>query len=513
MHARIRLAAYALTWTFCSAVHAAWQPLPARPDDRATSPEVRNVILLIPQGCSQSLVTLARWTRGRPLALDQIQTGAVKTHSASSLVTDSAAAATAMACGVKTANGLLGVAPPQEAALRPADLPYGPDQPLATVLEGAKQSGRAAGLVVTGNLWDATPAGFSAHTLACKSGEEPLKQMLYQDLDVVFGGGQQRFRPAAAGGTRTDGSNLAAEIDRAALAPEQPSLAQMTAQAIHLLQPNRRGFFLLVVGSQVNKADHANDPATAVQAFLAFDDAVAEVLQFATGAGAGQTLVIACPDHDTGGLSIGQRNLTPQTVADLTAPLIGMQVSAENLAAKIGSDRSAANIMAHVAAWWNIRLAPATADEITNSIASGLSLENTLGAAVSRHHTAIGWTSFDPTGVDVPLWSFGPGRPTGLIDNTEVARAIARALRLDLPALTRALYVDARQPFPAAKIDRSDPATPALVIGAARLPVNQNLLFLNGKTHQLNGVVVHIEKTGHTYLPQQAVNLIRATGQ
>jgi alkaline phosphatase len=525
-----------------------WQPLSAVHADAAQSPEVRNVIVLIPDGCSQSMVTLARWCRGGPLAVDRIQTGAVRTHSANSLVTDSAAAATALACGVKTDNGMLGIAPPLEAAFRPADLPYAPCQPLATVLEGAKRSGRAAGLVVTVDVWDATPAAFAAHTVSRTSDNDILEQLAHQDLDVVFGGGRQAMLPAAAGGTRTDGrnlrdelqargvqlvgdasdmervstgkvwgifapGNLSAEIDRVARTPEQPSLAQMTATAIRLLQQNRHGFFLLVEGSQVDKAAHANDPAKAVREFLAFDDAVAAALAFATGEGQGQTLVIACPDHDTGGMTIGQRGRTPQTVADLTVPLAGMQVSADTLVEKIGDDRSAANIMANVEAWWNIRLSPATADEITNSVAGGMSLKSALGESVSRHCTAIGWTSFDHTGVDVPLWSFGPGHPAGLIDNTDVARTIARALRLDLPALTSSLFVDAQKTFPDAKLDTTDPAAPALVIGAARLPLNQNVLVLNGKEQRFEGVVVHIEKTGRTYWPQQAVNLLRTAGK
>jgi len=545
MHTRIRIVISMLAVLAGVAIaHAMWQPLPARSAAALSSPEVQNVIVLIPDGCSQSMVTLARWVRGGTLAVDQIQAGTVKTHSASSLVTDSAAAATALASGVKTANGMLGVAPPQDAALRPPDLPYAPYQPLATALEGAKRSGRSAGLVVTVVVWDATPAGFVAHALSRKSDADILEQMIHQDLDVVFGGGRQLLLPTAAGGKRTDGrnlldvlqargvqivgdatamahvstgrvwglfapGNLSAEIDRAALTPEQPSLAQMTAKAISLLKQNRRGFFLLVEGSQVDKADHANDPARAVREFLAFDDAVAEALKFAAGEGQGHTLVVACPDHDTGGMTIGQRTQTPQTVADLTAPLAGMQVSADTLAATIGADRSAANIMANVEAWWSIRLSPAVAGEITNSVAGGLPLENAVANSVSRHCTAIGWTTFDHTGVDVPLWSYGPGRPMGLIDNTDVAKVTARALRLDLPALTRLLYADAQKIFPAAKLDAGDPANPALVIGSARLPINRNLLVLNGKEHRLDGVVVHIKKTGRTYIPQQAVDLIR----
>jgi alkaline phosphatase len=113
--------------------------------------------------------------------------------------------------------------------------------------------------------------------------------------------------------------------------------------------------------------------------------------------------------------------------------------------------------------------------------------------------------------VDVPLWSYGPGRPVGLLNNTDVARSVADALRLNLPALTRQLFVDAQSAFPDATYDTSDPANPVLRIAAARLPINQNRLIpANQKEHRLDGVVVHIDTTGRTYIPQSAVDLLRA---
>ncbi|MEI6211220.1 MAG: alkaline phosphatase [bacterium] len=522
---------------------AEWRPLPPRAATDQTPPEVRNVIMMIPDGCSQSMVTLARWVHGGPLAVDQIQSGAVKTHSADNLVTDSAAAATALATGVKTANGTLGAAPPQNAILRPSNLPYGAYQPLATLLEGAKQSGRSAGLVVTVGAWEATPAAFAAHAVSRSSDCDIMQQLVHQDLDVVFGGGRQQLLPADAGGVRRDGQNLieqlqkrgvqvigdaramerltsgrawgifspgslSAEIDRAARTPDQPSLAQMTAKAIDLLKQNRKGFFLMVEGSQVDWADHANDPARGVREFLAFDDAMAVALKFAAGEGQGQTLVLACPDHDTGGMTIGHRARTPRTRADLVDSMTRMQISTDLLAEKIGTNYTTATIAANVEAWWNIRLPDATAEEITNRVAKGASMSSALMETAVRPQSAIGWTSGGHTGVDVPLWSYGPGRPIGLLDNTEVAQVAARALRLNLPALTRELFVDAQKQFPAAQLDCADPTHPVLTIGTARLPVNQNVLIQNGQEQRFRGVVVHIEKTGRTYLPQAAVNLI-----
>jgi alkaline phosphatase len=532
---RLLLAVLALIPAAPSARAAWWEPLPA----------ARNVIVLVPDGCSQSMVTLARWYGGGRLAVDEMQAGAVRTHSADSLVTDSAAAATALACGWKTANGMIGLAPPPDAPLRPAVQPERPYRPLASVLEAAQRSGRSVGLVVTDTIVGATPAGFAAHVEARGSDEEIAAQIVHHDLDVVFGGGRASLVPAAAGGRRRDGRNLldvlrgrgvqvvedreallrlragrawgvfaagalAPESDRAETAPSQPSLAEMTATAIALLRRSRGGFFLLVEGSQVDKADHVNDGGRAVREFLAFDEAVRVALEFAVRDR--RTLVVACPDHDTGGMTVGHAGRTPRLPADLAAPLALMGVSADALARRIGTNATADNVAANVRAWWNLRLTTAGADEITNR-ATRLPLAYALAEVVSREHTALGWASHQHTGVDVPLWSFGPGRPSGLIDNTEVAAAGAGAMRLDLAAATRALFVDAQQEFPDARLDASDPAAPALVAGAARLPVGTDLLLLDGREHRLDGVVLHVPATGRTYIPRQAVDLIRGSGK
>jgi alkaline phosphatase len=102
----------------------------------------------------------------------------------------------------------VGVAPPANAPFRPADAPYAAGQPLASVLEGAKRSGRAVGVVVTVPIWDATPAAFTAHTTSRYADPVILEQMLHQDLDVVFGGGRAALFPKEAGGIRTDGRDL-----------------------------------------------------------------------------------------------------------------------------------------------------------------------------------------------------------------------------------------------------------------------------------------------------------------
>ena len=145
---------------------------------------------------------------------------------------------------------------------------------------------------------------------------EIAEQMVYQNLDVVFGGGKKYLLPESEDGTRVDGENLvdvlkekgydfietrdeliaqkkskvwgmfasndmSYEMDRETLHPEQPSLAEMTAKAIELLSQNKKGFFLFVEGSKIDWASHANDPIGVISDMLAYDDAVRVTLEFA----------------------------------------------------------------------------------------------------------------------------------------------------------------------------------------------------------------------------------------
>lgn len=167
----------------------------------------RNVILLVGDGLNDAHLQAARLVAAGPqgrLAVDRLpHTASVLTHSASSLVTDSAAAATAMATGVKTVNGAVGV----DAGGRP----------LPTVLERAKSAGKAAGLVTTSFVTDATPAAFAAHVRDRGDTASIAAQMLAAGVDVILGGGENDFLPAGERGChpqpgkRAEGRDLVEE--------------------------------------------------------------------------------------------------------------------------------------------------------------------------------------------------------------------------------------------------------------------------------------------------------------
>jgi alkaline phosphatase len=520
---------------------------------------IKNVIILVPDGCSQSVQTLARWYSGKPLQVDEMMVGTISTYSTDSVITDSSSAATAFATGYKTTNGFVSVGPAGDSVLStletpPEELQY---SPLATVLEGSKLQGKATGLVATSRVTHATPAAFAAHVDNRDNETEIMEQMVYEDIDVVFGGGSGYLVPVVEGGKRTDGENLtqvlldrdyqlvdtrdemsslttgrawglfasshmASDINRPFLAPDQPSLADMTGKAIELLSQDKDGFFLMVEGSQVDGGTHANDPIYAVTEFLAFDEAVKVAVDFAEKDG--HTLVLAFPDHNTGGMTIGSYSdseYDSTTVEEVIEPLKGMKLNSLGVTAKIGKDLSPENIKTQLKTWWGI---DATDEDIAEILklydnGKGLSLDYAISEVISRNHTVIGWTSHGHCGDNVPLWAYGSDHPSGYLDNTEIAEYAAEKIGFDLNETNRCLFVEVGEAFSRDNgdgqldeneylLDMTDASNPVLRIGNAELPVNKNLLIKAGVTHELKGIVVYAPVTGKVYIPGEVLSLI-----
>lgn len=290
-------------------------------------PIARNIILLIGDGMGPHHVTAARYLSVGPagsLSMDGLDVaGFAHTHSSSSLITDSAAAATALASGVKTYNGAIGV----DAG----------GVSVETILEQAQALGKATGLVTTVQLAHATPAAFAAHVTSRSMMTEIAKQMLECGVDVMLGGGEDQWVPTDDSGCfgtgeRTDGLNLIqsavatgyahvctesafSAIDPASTPkllglfadggmsrPYQPSLTTMTQKAIDILSLDDDGFFLMVEAGQIDWASHGNHATNAIGDTVEFDEAVAVARQFA--ADNSDTLVIATADHETGGMTL-----------------------------------------------------------------------------------------------------------------------------------------------------------------------------------------------------------------
>lgn len=276
------------------------------------------VILLIGDGMGLSMLTAAMFNSATPLAMLQLPVvGFHKTHSSSDLVTDSAAGATAFACGIKTYNNSIGM---------------GPDTlPCYSLLEACIANGLSTGLVATSSIVHATPAAFFAHEPLRTSNEAIALALVESGVDIFIGGGKRYFDRR-----EEDDRNLIAELgfkgyvvrdyfdhslDKLTIDPvkrfafftadSQPVsvsqgrsyLSYATRLSMEYLDlRNPKGFFLLVEGSQIDWANHAKEGRLAVQETLDFDRAVGEALEFARKRG--NTLVVVTADHETGGISL-----------------------------------------------------------------------------------------------------------------------------------------------------------------------------------------------------------------
>ena len=288
----------------------------------------KSVILLIGDGMGVSHITAGKYAKGN-LALERFKTaGLLTTYSQNALVTDSAAAGTALATGYKTYNGAISISPDRK--------------PLKTLLEYAEERGKDSGLVVSCSITHATPACFVAHVDDRRKETDIAGQIAASGVDVFFGGGWGYFVPKTTEGSyRTDESNLLARLSTtmkvirtpeefAALGEERrvaglffrqhppaaderkPSLSQMAAKAIDILSRNRKGFFLMIEGSQIDWGAHDNNKDRVIQEVTDFDEAVGAAMDFAQRDG--RTLVVVTADHETGGFAVLDGSVENKTI-------------------------------------------------------------------------------------------------------------------------------------------------------------------------------------------------------
>ncbi|NJD77487.1 MAG: alkaline phosphatase [Candidatus Methanoperedens sp.] len=365
--------------------------LPESENHEGNRQEIKNIIFMVPDGMGLADVTAARiyknGTGGAPLNFETLENiGYQRTYSANSIITDSAAAGSAWACGEKFNNG--------EICYHLDGKPYNP-----SILELAKAEGKATGLVATSTITHATPAVFGSHVKSRSCENEIARQYVeVTGVDVMLGGGIEKFNSTKPDKCGTSGDFVAeaaqkgysvvytkAGMDSAVadgtvkllglfnnsgMTPEylrmtgtkEPRLPEMTSAALDIMEKDRYGFFLMVEGSQVDWANHDNNLKYQIGETLAFDEAVKVVLDWinASPERKEHTLLIVVPDHETGGFAIN------------------------------GPDRL---------------------------LKAGESMD-------------AGWTSKEHTGEDTVIWSQGPGsRALGRsVDNTDLYGVMVKAI-------------------------------------------------------------------------------------
>jgi alkaline phosphatase len=381
----------------------------------------KNVIFMMGDGMGPAhrdaiqLATVGAYDR---LATDRLPVeGMVGTNSADpeTFVTDSAAAATSLATGVKTYNGAIGV--------------DAEGREVRNIVEQAKAAGKSVGLVTTSQVTDASPAGFAAH-VEDRSKQSVIARKYIEDakVDVILGGGEDRWYPAGNPGAfpdnppedpseqsigtegnlvnraknlgyqyvtseegleSTNGKKVLGlfanekmfqqrhEGQGAVYNPRVP-LPVITREAIRLLSRDPQGFFLFVEGEAIDEMSHSNNAPLTIKSGQKLDRSVTVAGRFADKDM--KTLQIVTADHECGGLTVEEFS---------------------------NSDESGGEIAGH----------------ISNE-------DGPFSVANSDYQSFMDWTTTGHTGVDVPLTAKGPGfgRLTGNYENTSVYHAMAGAL-------------------------------------------------------------------------------------
>jgi alkaline phosphatase len=381
-------------------------PATAQSDNRAA---VKQVIMMVPDGMGLANVTATRLRlngpNGAPLNFETLEhIGYQRTHSKTNTITDSSAAASAFACGEKFVNN--------EVCFHSDGSAYNP-----TLLELAQRKGMATGLVATQTITHATPAAFAAHVANRNCETQIAAQYITRTQpDVLLGGGRATFKPSSPDVCKVTGDfitvaqatgytyvetkyamdyavgngvkrllglfaskNLTPEYQRKPNTTE-PRLPEMTAAALAVLERSPAGFFLMVEGSLIDSANHAENIDYQFGEMRAFDESVKVVLDWINASPDRQqhTLLIVLPDHETGGFSV--MGVGPK--------------GGENPNAGLGPFLPG----------WAFQLIPGDPVDFES------------------HHT----------GGDVVIWSQGPGSEAlgRAIDNTRVYQVVKEALKL-----------------------------------------------------------------------------------
>jgi len=282
-----------------------------------TDPKPKNIILMVGDGMGVAQISASMYDHGNKTVFEEFKSiGLHKNQSSSDLVTDSAAGATAFACGKKTYNGAIGV---------DADT-----IPCETILEVAQKKGYATGLIATSTITHATPASFAAHVKQRKMYEDIALDLSHSGVDFMVGGGRKFFD------RRVDERNLLEEMSKNGYAVSNyfdkeykeleldptKKLMHLTADKdpLHyaqgreyliqasedampfLAQRSDQGFFLMIEGSQIDWGGHANQSDYIITEMREFDATVRKVLDWVKKDG--ETLLVITADHETGGYSI-----------------------------------------------------------------------------------------------------------------------------------------------------------------------------------------------------------------
>ncbi|MFG6119938.1 alkaline phosphatase [Thalassobacillus sp. B23F22_16] len=409
--------------------------------------EIKNVIFLIGDGMGTSYTSAYRYLKDDPstpytenTAFDEDLIGMQETYSwdEEESITDSAAAATSMAAGIKTYNNAIAV-----------DMEK---NEVKTALELAKEKGKSTGLVATSQVNHATPASFGAHNESRHNYNDIADDYFDEKvngehkIDVILGGGTSYFDREDRNLTeefqqdgfsyvdsREEMLNDDSEQVLGLFAPkgmdkmidrteDVPSLKEMTSSALDRLSKNKDGFFLMVEGSQIDWAGHDNDVVAAMSDMQDFEEAYQEAIEFAKKDK--HTLVVTTADHSTGGMAMGrdgEYKWDPE-------PIKAAKRTPDFMAAEIADG---ADVEETLSSYIDLELTQEEIQSVKDAADKGdtTEIDNAI-EHIFDVRSGTGWTTGGHTGEDVIVYGYGPQSDqfAGLHDNHEIGQKVMAVL-------------------------------------------------------------------------------------
>lgn len=393
------------------------------------------------------------------------------THSASSDVTDSAAAGTALATGHKTINGMLGVTPDSAA--------------VNSIAKTLFDEGYGIGIITTVAIDDATPGAFYTHV--------PNRNMFYETGRYLAESGYQFFAGAGLRGTKDKDGNdnglvdyirsknvsvhygldnvdvtadrllilspfheqnqneIGYAVDSVAGALTLPALTQAGLDQMMRVSPDK--FFMMVEGGSIDHAAHGNDGGTVLREVINFDNSIKLAYDFYLQH-PDETLIVITADHETGGMSVGCNETGYSTKLQNAA---GQKISKDTFNSYChGLLKSRMNytwddmkeyLAENLGLGTSLKLSDKELDKLhamfteifekRNAGEDRKTLYNSFNAFADKvfdllnRKSGMGWTSGAHTGMPVPVFAIGEGAELfgGMPDNTELPKLILKATR------------------------------------------------------------------------------------
>ena len=455
-----------------------------------SGPQAKYVFLFIGDGMSTAQINAAESYANAQVSDDiTVQhlrfskfpvAGLTTTYDASSLITDSASSATAMASGNKTLSGVI-------------NMSTGKTEAFKLVSEYAREQGKKIGVVSTVSLNHATPAAFYAKVPSRGNYYDIAVQLTQSDFDYFGGGGF--IQPDGKNGDQANIFDLArnagytvADTDEEfhALTPSsgkvlavnerlqsssadmpydidrkagELSLADYTAKGIELLSDDPDGFFMMVESGKIDWSGHANDAGASIHETLAFDAAVAQAIAFAEEH-PDETLIVVTGDHETGGMTIGFAGTKYSTFFDkigkqkMSFTAFDQEILGPYKESLAGRKARFVEFLPSIEDAFGIEYGTLTAvqqDKLRTAFERSMGNEVIVPQVEDVYllyggyepltmtitHTlneiaGIGWTTYSHTGVPVATFAKGAGQDLfgGYYDNTKIFTSLMSAMGL-----------------------------------------------------------------------------------